>query len=99
MTNEFIAMPKDAFALRPVRILTDGNIRLYTATTFTDSPRSGCDTYYRRARIFGIPDDCESARGICDILNADGDIIEEFYLSRDALNYLIRKLGCKVDRS
>ena len=88
-------IPAVAVALRPVRFLPGDGLRYYTATTFPRDPRAGCDLYYRRCRAFGGVDGEQA--GICDVLDAAGDVVADFPLTAHGLDYLYRALGCLVD--
>jgi hypothetical protein len=88
-----------AFALRPVRVLEAQNtFRNYEATTFPKGPYSGCGLMLRRLRITGGLSE-QQTNLILDILNEDGDIIQEYHLTRQGFEYLRRTLKFKVDRS
>jgi len=92
-----IVMPVDAVALRPVRFMRGDEIRNYTATTFPNDPRGGCDIYYRRCKVFGgIASDNDEA-GICDVLDERGNIVADFPLNRRGLKYLCTTLRCLVE--
>jgi len=97
MTFLPIELHQDAVALRVVRVFKTGEgFRYYEATTFPDNPRQGCALYLRRCEAFGflVSND---ALIVVDGLNADGDIIQDFPLTRPGLRYLQRELGFKVD--
>jgi len=74
-----------------------GQLREYTATTFPRGPRAGCSIYARRCEAFsGVPEREADATGICDILDAEGDIIGDFWLNDKGLRYLYRALDLRV---
>lgn len=92
-----LVMPGTAVALRPVRFMQGDDLRYYTATTFPRNPRAGCDLYYRRCKAFGGVNGGSEQIGICDVLDAHGDVVADFPLTRHGLGYLYRALGCVVD--
>lgn len=51
--------------------------------------------YYRRCRAFGGVEGEQA--GICDVLDASGDVVADFPLTAHGLDYLYRALGCRVD--
>lgn len=94
---KFKALHPDAYALRPVRVVGDA-IRTYTAVTFEPDPWRGCAQMINRCRSLGWLGDADRnvARGV-DILNSDGDIVQEFSISRRGFEYLRRTLKFRVD--
>jgi len=100
-TNDFdrktraINLHPDAFALRPVRAVDNG-FRHYTATTFPNNPWSGCETYLLRLMYFGALG-VEDTSLVIDVLNIDGDILQDFTVSRKGFEYLRRQLGFRVE--
>lgn len=86
-----------AFALRPVRVDTHRNIFVnYDGTTFPRNPRAGCDITVRRLAAFGFI--VEDSDLILDVLDEQGDILQELFLSRDGFEYLRRTLKFKRER-
>lgn len=85
-----------AVALRCVRVVGD-DFRYYEAMTFPDNPWQGCEMWLRRCHVFGmlVSDDADI---VIDILDANGDIIQDFPLSRAGLRYLKSQLRFRVDR-
>ena len=84
-----------AVALRPVRALKDG-FRYYEATTFPQNPWQGCEMYLRRCKAFGfLKGDGEI---VLDVLDKNGDVIQDFPLTRKGLRYLRKEFRFKVER-
>lgn len=81
-----------AFALRPVRFTeTDdgGEIRHYEAITFPQNPRGGCGMWLRRC-LGQLRD--EGSNLLIDVLDENGDIIQDYPITRDGFEYLRRSL-------
>lgn len=103
-TNDFdrkrrmIHLHPDAFALRPVRVLKNGSIRYYEGTTFPGNPWSGCEMYLRRLMFFGALG-VEDTSIVIDVLNEEGDILQDFTVSTRGFEYLRRQLGFRVEHS
>lgn len=88
----------DAVALRPVRLdVKRDTIIFYEATTFPRNPWAGCELYLRRCRAFGFLEN-DDARLLIDVLNADGDIVQDFPVNRKGFEYLRRTLKFKRER-
>lgn len=87
-------LPLSAHALRPVRIVKDVAVH-YTATTFLQNPRSGCELTLRRLGSFGcltgVPGDKLENLWV-DVLDAQGDILQEWPITRNGMEYLRQKL-------
>lgn len=63
-------LPKDACALRPVRLLPNGQLRLYETVEFlSDQPSGVCAMYYQRCKVFGGIAKTNDEVGVCDVLN------------------------------
>lgn len=95
--------PADAVALRPVRFIGSGDntdLRFYEGVEFlTKDPSASCDMYYRRCEVFsGVAKGPDDASGICDVLDKNGDIIDDFWLTAAGLNWLYRTLKTRVDK-
>ena len=84
------AVPKQAFALRPVRLLKEDALH-YTATTFPDGPYAGVEITIRRLEAFGYLREPHPNLSV-DILDAAGDILNEVPISRRGFEYLRRVL-------
>ena len=85
-----------AHAFRLVRANFKRNkITEYEAITFRSDPRISIDMYLRRARVAGSLQVPDSPYAI-DILNADGDIIQDFQVEKGAFDYLRRTFKLKV---
>lgn len=88
---------KDAFALRLIRVLKNGRMRVYEAVTFPEAdggPSSAIQMYLRRG-MMGEPDQTESDL-VVDILSKDGDIIQDFLVTKTTFRYLQRTLKFRV---
>ena len=94
--HDQIELDPRAVALRPVRALEDG-FRYYEATTFKHDPWGWCHTYLRRLAIFGFLAD-DGSGIVLDVLDENGDIIQDFPLTREGLNWLRREFRFKVER-
>jgi hypothetical protein len=89
----------DAFALQPVRMDEERNTFLYyEATTFPKNPYTGCEMYLRRCMAFGYLKDDGHGLTI-DVLNEDGDIIQDYPITRDGFEYLRRNFKFKREPS
>lgn len=86
-----------AFALRPVRMMVKQNrFRFYSAITFLQDPWKGCELYLRRCKAFGYL--AADGTGLTiDVLNKDGDIIQDFTVTRAGFDYLRQKLKFIVE--
>lgn len=90
-------LDKSAHALRPVRMREKQNdFVYYTGTTFPDGPWQGCELYLRRCCAFGYLKD-EGTLTI-DVLNENGDIVQEFPITRKGFEYLRRVLKFRVEK-
>lgn len=84
------SLSPQAFALRPVRIdAKRDRFIIYEATTFPDDPFNGCELMLRRCAFFAMLAKDEAALMI-DILNSDGDIIQDVPVNRQGFRYLRR---------
>ena len=52
--------------------------------------------WYNRLSIHNLPESGRDAAGIMDIIDGDGDILDNFFLSQKALNMFVRKFKLKV---
>lgn len=92
------ALPKTAYALRPLRIFANGNGVHYTGTTFPHNPYQGCELTLRRCEAFGylVPASNEPLPDLCiDVLDKEGDILDTIGVTRDGFEYLRRTLRFK----
>lgn len=91
-----IDLHPDAYALRPVRTLVKQNaFRYYEAITFPDDPRGGCELYLRRCKICGyLKDDGNGL--VIDVLDEQGDVVQDFPITRQGFEYLRRTLRFRV---
>jgi len=93
-----VSLHSEVHALRPTRVDQKRNEFVhYEAITFPRNPWAGIEMYLRRARIAGSIDAVGSDYGI-DILNIEGDIVQEFDVEKSAFDYLKRAFKCKVER-
>lgn len=83
-------------ALRPVRIVNDTAVH-YTATTFPNDPRGGCELALRRCDAFGYLAN-ELGDLWVDLLDDIGDIVQEVPLTRRGFEYLRRTLRFRRER-
>jgi hypothetical protein len=88
----------DAYALTIFRGLANGEGRLYTATTFPADPWRGCERFIRMCRAVGWLTDESHGYGVLDVLNENGDIVQDFTI-RDAKAFqqIKRRLHLEVD--
>lgn len=86
---------KNAFALRPVRMLVKKNEFLYyEAITFPENPFNGCSMYLRRC-LGDLKEDGSNL--LIDVLDENGYIIQEYPITRKGFNYLRRVLKFQVE--
>lgn len=93
-----------AHALTIFRALDNGDGRAYTAVTFPQDPRGGCLEAVRRFAFIGqIVDWGEGAHpedsyGVLDVLDADGDIIQDYAIpTAQDFQAIKRRLNLRVD--
>ena len=85
-----------AVALRPVRAFkTRDGFRFYEATTFPQWLWGGCETYLRRCKAMGFLKD-DGCLIVLDVLDENGDVIQDFPLTIRGFHYLRREFGFKV---
>jgi len=82
-----------AHALRPVRMVQENPVH-YTATTFPNGPRAGCSQMLRMADVTGgLGHAGEELKDFwVDVLDANGDILQEWPINKKCFDYLRRKL-------
>lgn len=90
---------EEAHALTVFRVLPNGEGRRYTAVTFPSAPRRGCEQFVRMSRAVGwIGGQWASAYGVLDVLNEDGDIVQDYPIpDARAFRGIKRKLDLRVD--
>jgi len=97
----YTAVLPTAVAMRPVRIKPKTNrIITYTATTFvTQDKASAIDQLIRMlgSSRLGKEETKGDDRFVLDILDAEGDIIQEYILNRQGFKYLRMKLKFTVE--
>ena len=78
--------------------MPEDDLKHYTATTLPNGPKQGCELYLRRCKAFGgIATQKEDEVGLCDVLDDDGDVVENFPLNKKGIRYLIKALNAKVE--
>jgi len=95
-----IALPVDpkAFALRAVRVDIKNNRFInYEGTTFPKNPQSGWSLMVRRMAAFGFI--VKESDFVLDVLDEEGDIIQDFSISREGFEYLRSKLKFRREHS
>lgn len=93
-----VDLDKRAVALRPVRVMVkQDTFRYYEATTFPKAPWSGCHRMLRKLAVIGGISS-EATDLVLDILDEEGDVIQDFNLTKKGFEYLRRTLKFKVDR-
>jgi len=86
-----------AFALRPVRVdIKNDRFINYEGTTFPKNPQSGCSLMVRRLAAFGYI--VKDSDFVLDVLDEDGDIVQDFSISRQGFEYLRSKLKFRRER-
>jgi len=97
----YTAVLPTAVAMRPVRIKPKTNrIITYTATTFlTPHKASAIDQIVRMigSSRLGKEETKGDDRFVLDILDAEGDIIQDYILNRQGFKYLRMKLKFTVE--
>jgi hypothetical protein len=89
------ALPRSAHALRPLRILKDGDGRHYTAHTFPKGGYERCELTLRRCESFGylVSQDGSLVGDLfIDVLDIEGDILNTIGLTARGWEYLRRVL-------
>lgn len=89
----------DAHALTVFRVLGSGEGRAYTATTFPTDPWAGCEHFIRMCRAVGwIRPSTEDGYGVLDVLNENGDIVQDFAIvDNRAFQQIKRRLHLRVE--
>lgn len=83
----------DAYAIRPVRLIGEDELRHYEAVYFPNNPRSGIEQYLRQL-LGDLTDDGSGL--LLDILNEDGDIVQDYPLNRSGFKFLRSRLKLRV---
>lgn len=91
-------LPETTHALQVVRCSPARNEFVYYEAVTFENPRATCDMYLRRASICGKIGDSVKSNYVIDILDENGDQIEELPAERRAARYLIEKLKLRVRR-
>jgi hypothetical protein len=80
-----------AHAIQPVRMDERANAFIYyEATTFPKGPWRGCEWTLRQLRAFGFLKD-DGSNLVLDILDEEGDILQDFPITRKGFEYLRRR--------
>lgn len=89
---------EDSFAIRPIRILAD-ELRVYTALTAPEGKIAleWCRSILNRISIKGAGDIYEKDHCLIDLLNKDGDIVDDYVISERAFNYARVQLKFKQE--
>lgn len=89
----------DAHTLTVFRCLPDGTSRQYTGAYTPDDPWSGCEHWIRTLRKLGlIAKTEEDEYAQLDVLAENGDIVQDFPLTKKGFQYTYRKLHLRVER-
>lgn len=95
------SLANEAVALRPYRVFQRANkevSRTYEGTTFPADPYQGCELVLRRCAAFGgMVGDSEREYAVVDVLDAAGDIVQEYRVNGHGFRYLRRVLRFKVE--
>lgn len=95
--NHGFVLDPCAYALRLVRVDEKRNEFLnYEAVTFPKGPWDGVELYLRRACI--KPKAATDSAYVVDILDAEGDIVQDFIVSQQQANYFKTKLKLRRER-
>lgn len=98
-TMKAFNLPAATHALRLVRCDTRRNTFVfYEGVTWPEDPRGICGMYLRRAAICGKIGEGVESDYTADILDANGDILDELPMERKAARYLIEKLRLRVEK-
>lgn len=90
-----IELDKTAYAIRPVRVDRKNDTFIYyEGTTFPKGAYEGCELALRRCHSFGYLKD-DGSDLIVDVLDQDGDIVQDFPITRKGFEYLRRQLKFK----
>jgi hypothetical protein len=92
-------LDKNAHALRVCRLLkSKDEIRYYEPITFPKDPYKGCELYLRRCEVFGYILTNSSSPYLIDVFDKEGDIIQDFEISKNGFKYLQKELKFKIDK-
>ena len=92
-------LPETTHALRLVRCDEKNNRFIYyEGVTFVDRPRATIEMYLRRARVCGDIGPGVESNYTVDLLDGDGDILDELKIERRAARYLVEKLRLRVEQ-
>ena len=95
------SLVSEAVALRPYRVFQRGKkeiSRTYEGTTFPAGPSQGCELVLRGCAAFGgMVDDSEREYAVVDVLDAAGDIVQEYRVNGNGFRYLRRVLRFRIE--
>lgn len=92
-----VSVDSKAFALRPVRVdVKNDRFINYEGTTFPKNPQGGCCLMVRRLSAFGLI--VNYSDFVLDVLDEEGDIIQDFSISKRGFDYLRAKLKFRRER-
>jgi hypothetical protein len=89
-----------AHALTGIRILKNGSMRQYSAATFPADPWRGCEHTIRTGMTLGFlrPSSSAPSAGVLDVLDEEGDIVQDFDITTpNAIKWIKRRLGWVVE--
>lgn len=95
------SLMSEAVSLRPYRVFQrEGKevSRTYEGTTFPAGPYQGCELVLRRCAAFGgMVGDSEREYAVVDVLDAAGDIVQEYRVNGRGFRYMRRILRFRVE--
>lgn len=88
-----------AHALRPFRVLPNGEGRTYSATTFPKNPWRGCSRFIRMCEAVGwVGGGAVEPYGVLDVLDINHDIVQDFAIpNARAFQQIKRRLDAAVE--
>lgn len=89
----------EAHTLTVFRCLPDGTGRQYTGSYLPSNPWQGCEHWIRTLRHLGfIATKPEDDYAVLDVLAENGDIVQDFPLTKAGFKYTYRKLHLRVEK-
>jgi len=83
-----------AIAIQLARVSGEKLI-LHEPMTFPDNPFQGTDQLFRQCKAIGGIAQMDTAY-VLDVLNQDGEIIQDFSLTRIGFRFICRRLKCRM---
>lgn len=84
--------------MRPVRVdVKNDRFINYEGTTFPRNPQAGCSLMIRRMAALGFI--VKDSDFVLDVLDKEGDIIQDFSISRQGFEYLRSRLKFRRERA